>query len=196
MKLDIVIVGVGGQGTLLTSRILGQLALSTGVDVKVSEVHGMSQRGGSVVTYVRLGKDVASPIVDYGCADYVLAFEEMEAMRAISYLKTDGCMILNSGKIDPMPVITGEATYPDNLIDSLKAKCRCVEVDAMGLAHKAGESRSVNLVLLGVLCKVLNGDVAKWKSAIEQCVPQKLLEVNERAFKLGMDAVSTLNERD
>ncbi|MDO4548137.1 MAG: indolepyruvate oxidoreductase subunit beta [Clostridia bacterium] len=188
MKTDIVIVGVGGQGTLLASRILGALAQSSGVDVKVSEVHGMSQRGGSVVTYVRIGNDIASPIVDFGSADYIIAFEEMEAMRAVSYLKKGGRIILSSGQIDPMPVIIGDAKYPENLIEDLSAKCSLVVVDAMKLALEAGEARSVNLVLLGVLCGILSGDVEKWHAAIRTCVPERFLEVNIKAFELGRNA--------
>ncbi|MEG2858727.1 MAG: indolepyruvate oxidoreductase subunit beta [Clostridia bacterium] len=188
MKMDIVIIGVGGQGTLLTSRILGALATLQGHDVKVSEVHGMSQRGGSVITYVRLGQDVASPIVDFGGADVVLAFEQLEALRALPYLKKDGILILNVQKIWPMPVITGATAYPEDVLEKLSAQTNCVALDALQLAQEAGEARAVNLVLLGVLCRRLAGDVAQWKRAIAACVPEKLLAVNERAFELGYGA--------
>ena len=185
MKMDIVIIGVGGQGTLLTSRILGALAGEVGQDVKVSEVHGMSQRGGSVITYVRIGSDVASPMVDFGSADYVLAFEELEAMRALPYLKKDGTMIVNAQEIMPMPVITGAARYPEGILDSLAAKCNLVALDALKLAAQAGSAKAVNLVLLGVLKKRLGGDDGPWQRSIANCVKEKFLEVNQRAFKLG-----------
>lgn len=186
MNTDIVIIGVGGQGTLLTSRILGALATELGVDVKVSEVHGMSQRGGSVVTYVRMGQDIHSPMVETGGADYVLAFEPLEALRALPYLKTPGGkMIVNNQEIYPMPVITGAATYPENAAARLTALCDCTVLDALRLAEDAGEARAVNLVLLGALCRMVKGDVSRWKRAIAACVPEKLLAVNEKAFENG-----------
>ena len=185
MKMDIVIIGVGGQGTLLTSRILGALAGEMGEDVKVSEVHGMSQRGGSVITYVRIGPDVASPMVDFGSADFVLAFEELEAMRSLPYLKKGGVMIVNAQEIMPMPVITGAAKYPQGILDTLAAQCDLVALDALKLATQAGSAKAVNLVLLGVLKKRLGGDGAPWQRAIQSCVKEKFLEINQRAFKLG-----------
>lgn len=183
--MDIVIIGVGGQGTLLTSRILGALAGELGQDVKVSEVHGMSQRGGSVVTYVRMGPDVASPMVDMGSADYILAFEQLEAMRALPYLKKGGTMIVNTQQIAPMPVVTGAAQYPEGLIESLMDKCHVVSLDALSLAERAGSSKAVNLVLLGVLFGILGGDESPWQRAIESCVKEKFLAINQRAFELG-----------
>lgn len=185
MTMNIVIIGVGGQGTLLTSRILGALADIMNLDVKVSEVHGMSQRGGSVVTYVRVGKTVASPMVDYGAADYVLAFEKLEGLRALPYLKIGGTMIVNTQEITPMPVVTGAAVYPADALETLKSRCDCVFLDALKIAEDAGEKRAVNLVLLGVLCRRLNGDKAQWISALRACVPEKLRAVNERAFECG-----------
>lgn len=185
MKLDIVIVGVGGQGTLLASRILGALADELNLDVKVSEVHGMSQRGGSVVTYVRMGDAVYSPMVDPGEADYVLAFEKLEALRALTYLKLGGTMIVNEQEILPMPVISGTAVYPDDAMARLYATCRVVAMDALALATEAGEPRAVNLVLLGVLAKRLSADKALWLRAVSACVPEKLRAVNLRAFELG-----------
>ena len=187
MKMDIVIIGVGGQGTLLTSRILGALALEQGQDVEVSEVHGMSQRGGSVITYVRMGPQVASPMVDEGCADYVLAFEPLEAMRALPYLKKDGTVIVNTQKIMPMPVISGAAVYPQDVLERLAQQCRVVALDALSLAEEAGSAKAVNLVLLGVLKKLLGGDEASWQKAIAACVKEKFLAVNQRAFALGQN---------
>lgn len=184
--LNIVIVGVGGQGTLLASRILGALALEMDMEVKVSEVHGMSQRGGSVITYVRMGKDIASPLVEVGCADFVLAFEQLEALRALPYLKTGGTLITNTQKTSPMPVITGAAAYPPEILEKLAAGCPLVALDALGLAHEAGEARAVNLVLLGVMCALLKGDREVWERAIRACVPERFIEVNLRAFESGL----------
>ena len=150
--LSIMIVGVGGQGTLLASRILGNLAVAEGYDVKVSEVHGMSQRGGSVVTYVKYGDKVDSPIIDEGGADLILAFEELEAYRYLPYLKKGGRIICNAQNIDPMPVITGAMKYPENITDKIKAKgVDIITVDAADIALKAGNIRTVNVVLIGVL---------------------------------------------
>ncbi len=187
-QLDIVLVGVGGQGTLLASKILGALALQLNYDVKVSEVHGMAQRGGSVVTYLRIGKDVCSPLVETAMADYVIAFEQMEAMRALPYLKKGGTVITNIQKISPMPVVMGNAQYPTDLIEKLENAARVIKMDALALAEQAGESRAVNLVLLGALCKDMESDKAAWEKAIAACVPAKLLEVNLKAFELGWQA--------
>ena len=188
-KLDIVIVGVGGQGTLLASRILGALADEMGVGMKLSEVHGMSQRGGSVITCVRLGDDVGSPMVDLGTADYVIAFEQLEALRAIPYLKKGGTLIANTGVILPMPVITGAAQYPQGIFEALDALCQLVTLDATGLATEVGEPRAVNLVLMGVLAKKLGLEERLWLSAIERCVPVRFRSANLKAFEAGMAAV-------
>lgn len=181
---DLVIVGVGGQGTLLTSRILGQLALQEGCDVKVSEVHGMSQRGGSVITYVRVGQDVHSPIVTEGEADYLLSFEVLEAARAASYLKPDGVAIVNTQRIWPMPVITGAAAYPENPL-SVFEKQRVETADALQVAVDCGNAKALNLVLLGMLSKHLPFRQESWMEAISKCVPPKTLAVNAEAFRRG-----------
>lgn len=185
MTKNIMIVGVGGQGTLLASRILGNLCISEGYDVKVSEVHGMSQRGGSVVTYVKYGEKVYSPIIDKGEADIVLAFELLEAYRALPFVKDGGKMILNSQKIDPMPVITGAAEYPTDIEKKLSEKIDLISVDALSLAKEAGNIKAVNVVLIGVMAK--NTDIAyeKWIETIKATVPEKFLEVNLKAFDLG-----------
>lgn len=188
-QLDIVLVGVGGQGTLLASKILGALALEMDYDVKVSEVHGMAQRGGSVVTYLRIGKGVCSPLVETAMADYVVAFEQMEAMRALPYLKKGGTIITNTQKISPMPVVMGAAKYPDDLIEKLEAAARVIALDAQSLAEQAGEARAVNLTLLGALCRDLDSDRAAWEKAIAACVKEKLLAVNLKAFELGYQAL-------
>ena len=183
--MNIMIVGVGGQGTLLASRILGKVAIEAGHDVKISEVHGMSQRGGSVVTYVKYGEKIYSPIIDMGEADIILAFEMLEAYRALPYLKKDGKMIANTQQMDPMPVITGAAQYPENIAEKLSAKIDLQAVDALSAAKEAGNIRAVNVVLIGLLAK--STDVAKeiWIDALKNTVPPKFLDVNLKAFEIG-----------
>ncbi|WHH59501.1 indolepyruvate oxidoreductase subunit beta [Petroclostridium sp. X23] len=183
---SIMIVGVGGQGTLLASRILGNAAIELGYDVKVSEVHGMAQRGGSVVTYVKYGEKVYSPIISEGEADIILAFEELEAYRWLPYLKKDGKMIINTQNIDPMPVIIGSAQYPENIIEKVKnLSGNVTTVDALSLALKAGNMKAVNVVLIGLMAKYTSIDKEIWLKAIEQTVPAKFLEANKTAFELG-----------
>lgn len=182
---NIMIVGVGGQGTLLASRILGNAVISEGYDVKVSEVHGMSQRGGSVVTYVKYGDKVFSPIIDRGEADMILAFEKLEAARALPYLKEGGAVILNDREIAPMPVITGAAEYPDGLVADIAAKAKVIAIDALSLSLEAGSAKAVNVVLIGVLAR--SSDISKevWIQTIKDTVPAKFLELNLKAFELG-----------
>lgn len=189
MTKNIMIVGVGGQGSLLASKMLGQLLLSSGYDVKVSEVHGMSQRGGSVVTYVRYGEKVYSPIIDKGEADYIISFEKLEAARYVSYLKKGGKIIVSNQEIDPMPVIIGAAQYPENLIEKMKEAGADVDaIDALDLAMQAGSPKAVNLVLMGRLSKYFDASEDMWMQALEACVPPKFLELNKKAFALGRDA--------
>lgn len=185
MTNKIMIVGVGGQGTLLASRILGNTVINEGYDVKVSEVHGMSQRGGSVVTYVKYGEEVYSPIIDRGEADIILAFEMLEAYRALPYLKKGGKLIVNTQEIDPMPVITGAMEYPENISDKLKAQADVTLVDALSLASKAGNFKAVNVVLIGVMAKSTDIPYEKWIETIKTTVPEKFLDVNLKAFESG-----------
>lgn len=185
MTKNIMIVGVGGQGTLLASRILGNTVINEGYDVKVSEVHGMSQRGGSVVTYVKYGDKVHSPIVDRGEADIILAFELLEAYRAIPYLKDGGKIIINNQQIDPMPVITGAAAYPENITQKIAENCDTTVVNALELAEKAGNYKAVNVVLIGVMAKTTDIAYEKWVETIKTTVPEKFLDVNLKAFELG-----------
>lgn len=185
MNKKIMIVGVGGQGTLLASRILGNTVINEGYDVKVSEVHGMSQRGGSVITYVKYGDNVYSPIIDEGEADIILAFELLEAYRALPYLKKGGTVIVNSQRIDPMPVIIGAMQYPENLSEKLSSVAETVEIDALTLAKKAGNSKAVNVVLIGVMAKRTDIPYEKWVETIKTTVPEKFLDVNLKAFELG-----------
>lgn len=183
---NIMIVGVGGQGTLLASKLLGRILLAKGFDVKVSEVHGMSQRGGSVVTYVRYGEKVYSPIIDEGEADIILSFELLEAARWAGYLKKGGLLLTNTQKMNPMPVITGSAEYPTELEEKLKKlDIRLDTMDALSLANQAGSSKTVNLVLLGRLSKYFAFDKETWFDAIEKSVPEKFIEMNKKAFELG-----------
>ncbi len=182
---NIMIVGVGGQGTLLASRILGNAVIRQGYDVKVSEVHGMSQRGGSVVTYVKYGEEVNSPIIDRGEADIILAFELLEAYRALPWLKKGGKMIVNDQKINPMPVITGAATYPADIVEKLSAAVDLTAVDALSLATEAGNIKAVNVVLIGVMAKNTAIPYEEWVETIKTTVPAKFLEVNLKAFDLG-----------
>ena len=186
MVNNVMIVGVGGQGSLLASKLLGHLLLSEGYDVKVSEVHGMSQRGGSVVTYVRFGDKVYSPVIDRGQADYIVSFELLEAARYVEYLNPEGHVVVNTQTVDPMPVITGAAQYPNNLIDKMQAKGIKVDaMDCLSLAEEAGSSKAVNLVLMGRLSTFFDIPEEKWIKAIEECVPAKFVELNKKAFALG-----------
>ena len=185
MTKNIMIVGVGGQGTLLASRILGNTVIEEGYDVKVSEVHGMSQRGGSVVTYVKYGDKVYSPIIDRGEADIILAFELLEALRALPYLKKGGKIIVNTQSIDPMPVITGMASYPENIVEKLSEKVNTLPIDALNLAKQAGNMKAVNVVLIGVMAKSTDIPYEKWIKIIKKTVPEKFLDVNLKAFELG-----------
>ena len=183
---NIMIVGVGGQGSLLASKLLGHLLLTEGYDVKVSEVHGMSQRGGSVVTYVRFGEKVYSPIIDKGEADIIVSFEQLEAARYVEYLREGGRIITNSQQIDPMPVITGAMEYPEDLIGKMQAKGILVDaMDCLSLADEAGSSKAVNIVLMGRVSKYFDIPVEKWEQAIRDCVPAKFVELNLKAFALG-----------
>ncbi len=183
---NIMIVGVGGQGTLLASKLLGRLLLTKGYDVKVSEVHGMSQRGGSVVTYVRYGEKVYSPVVDKGEADFIISFEMLEAARWVEYLKKGGTIVTNTQEINPMPVIIGAAEYPQNLADKIAEKGINIEAfDALSLAEEAGTSKAVNLVLLGRISKYFDFTDEEWMDAIEKSVPEKFLELNKKAFAMG-----------
>ena len=185
---NIMIVGVGGQGTLLASKLLGRLLLSKNYDIKVSEVHGMSQRGGSVVTYVRYGEKVYSPVIDKGEADVIVSFELLEAARWTEYLKKGGVIITNTQQVNPMPVITGATDYPSDLESKIKAMDINLDAfDALSLAEQAGNSKAVNIVLLGRLSKQFDFTEDEWMQAIEQSVPAKFLELNKKAFLLGRD---------
>ncbi|MBM7408701.1 indolepyruvate oxidoreductase subunit beta [Methanococcus maripaludis] len=186
--MNIVIAAVGGQGAVLASKILGTLAQNLGKDVKVSEVHGMSQRGGSVVAYVKFGEKVYSPVVEKGTADIVLAFELLEGARYVDYLKENGKLVVNTQKIDPMPVITGDVKYPSDLNEKFeKLNIGYVPVDALSIAKNAGTLKAVNVALIGVLAKNSNIKKEEWIKAIKDTVPEKFLELNLKAFEMGYD---------
>ena len=186
---SVMIVGVGGQGTLLASRILGSAMLQKGYDVKVGEVHGMSQRGGSVVTYVRFGDKVFSPVIEQGEADVLLAFEQLEAARALPYMKSGGTAVVNTQKIDPMPVVTGQAAYPQGLLAAMEEKgAKVLAVDALKLSEEAGSQKAVNVVLIGAMARHLDPDEDLWLEAVRACVPEKFYALNEKAFRLGFGA--------
>ena len=188
-SMNIMIVGVGGQGSLLASKLLGQLLLSRGSDVKVAEVHGMSQRGGSVVTYVRCGERVASPVIDRGEADFIVSFELLEAARWLEFLRPGGQIVTSTQQIDPMPVITGAAEYPGALVDAMRASGAQVDaLDCLALAERAGSSKAVNIVLMGRLSHYFDLPAEAWDEALQAVVPPKFLELNRKAFALGREA--------
>lgn len=182
---NIMIVGVGGQGTLLTSRILGNMTRKAGYDVKISEVHGMAQRGGSVVTYVRYGDKVAEPIVEEGCADVLIAFERLEALRYAHFLKKDGVLIVNDVRMDPMPVAIGAAQYPENIIENLSKKYTVISLDAKAEAIKLGNARVFNTIIIGVAAKRMDFDKDMWIEVIKETVKPKTVDINIAAFEAG-----------
>ena len=184
---NIMIVGVGGQGTLLTSRILGGITVENGYDVKLSEVHGMAQRGGSVVTYVRYGEKVTEPIVEEGQADVLIAFEKLEALRYAHFLKKDGVIIVNDQKIDPMPVVTGVAKYPEGIIEHLSEKYKVISVDAQKEALELGNSRVFNVIILGVAASKMDFEKEQWIEVIKKKVPPKTIDINVKAFERGYE---------
>ncbi len=184
---NIMIVGAGGQGTLLTSRILGNMTRKAGYDVKISEVHGMAQRGGSVVTFVRYGEQVYEPIVEEGCADVLIAFERLEALRYAHFLKKDGVLIVNDVRMDPMPVAIGAAQYPENIIENLSSKYNVVSVDAAAVAKEVGNPRTFNVVIIGVAAKRMAFTKEDWLEVIKATVPPKTIELNVKAFEAGWD---------
>ncbi len=182
---NIMIVGVGGQGTLLTSRILGGITVAAGYDVKLSEVHGMAQRGGSVVTFVRYGDKVNEPIVEEGCADVLIAFERLEAKRYEHFLKKDGVIILNDYRIDPITVVTGVAEYPEGIKEDLEKNHKVYAIDAMAEAAKLGNTRTFNVIVLGMAARHMDFSKEDWLKVIENTVPEKTIEINKKAFMLG-----------
>lgn len=185
--MNIMIVGVGGQGTLLTSRIIGKTALAAGYDVKISEVHGMAQRGGSVVTFVRYGEKVSEPIVEEGCADVLLAFERLEALRYAHFLKKDGVLVVNDCRIDPMTVTIGAAEYPENILENLKKEHTVYAINGDEVALALGNSKVLNSVVLGLAAKYMEFSKEAWLKILEETVPPKTVELNSKAFLTGYE---------
>ena len=190
MTKNIMIVGVGGQGTLLTSRIIGKTALGMGHDVKISEVHGMAQRGGSVVTFVRFGDKVFEPVVEEGEADVIIAFERLEALRYAHFLKKDGVLVVNDCRINPMTVTVGAAAYPENILETLKDTHSVYAMDGQKIALELGNSRVLNSVILGLAANFIGFDKESWLDVIEKTVPQKTVEINKTAFLAGYDSLA------
>lgn len=186
MVKNIMIVGVGGQGTILASKVLGTLFVNKGYDVKVSEIHGMSQRGGSVVTYVRYGDKVYSPLIDKGEADYIISFELLETARYCEFLKKDGTIITNTQMINPMPVIIGEAEYPKDIVNKIKnLEINIETIDAENIASELGNIKTANIVLLGKFSKLLDFSIDDWKVALKNEIPEKIIDINLKAFEMG-----------
>ena len=188
MTKNIMIVGVGGQGTLLTSRIIGKAALSEGLDVKISEVHGMAQRGGSVVTFVRFGDKVSEPVVEEGQADVIIAFEKLEALRYAHFLKKGGVLVVNDCRIDPMTVVIGAAQYPENIIEDLKRDHSVYTIDGQKIALELGNSKVLNSVVLGYAASFIGFDKSVWLETVSDTVPAKTVEINKKAFTCGYKA--------
>ena len=187
MTKNIMIAGVGGQGTLLTSRILGGITLDAGYEVKLSEVHGMSQRGGSVVTFVRYGEKVAEPIVEEGQADVLIAFEKLEALRYAHFLKKDGVLIVNDQRMEPITVVTGAAAYPEHIIENLEKEYTVYKINAMEEAKKLGNSKVFNIIVLGLAARHMDFSKDAWLDVIEKTVPPKTVELNKKAFLAGYE---------
>jgi indolepyruvate ferredoxin oxidoreductase beta subunit len=187
MTKNIMIVGVGGQGTLLTSRIIGKCAMEMGYDVKISEVHGMAQRGGSVVTFVRFGEKVSEPVVEEGQADVIISFERLEAKRYAHFLKKDGVLIVNDCKIEPMTVVIGAEKYPENIIEDLKKEHNVYSLDAQKIALELGNSKVLNSVILGFGASAIGFEKEDWLSVIENTVPPKTIDINKAAFERGYE---------
>lgn len=188
MSKNIMIVGVGGQGTLLTSRIIGKAALAEGYDVKISEVHGMAQRGGSVVTFVRFGDVVWEPVVEEGEADVIIAFERLEALRYAHYLKNDGILVVNDCRIDPMTVTIGARKYPENILEGLSESHKVYTIDGQSAAIALGNSKVLNSVVLGYAAPHIGFSADRWLQTVEATVPQKTVEINKQAFMKGYEA--------
>jgi indolepyruvate ferredoxin oxidoreductase beta subunit len=185
---NILIVGVGGQGTILASRVIAGVVMRRGLDIKVSEIHGMAQRGGSVVTQVRFGKEVFAPTITPGTADFILAFEKLEALRWLHYLREGGTVIVNSQELYPLPVLTGSKEYPVDTMERIRGKVsRAIEIDALEIAKKCGSPKVVNTVLLGVLAGLLDSDLEAWRETIRETVPPRTVDINLAAFEEGID---------
>lgn len=186
LKTDILISGVGGQGTILTGRIIAALAMSEGMDVKTAETHGMAQRGGSVITHVRIGKKVFSPLIPVGDGDVLLSFEKLEALRWLPYLSPKGTVIVNTQELEPLPVLTGEAEYSGGILEEIEGKVgRLIAAEALSIDPVSKNPRMVNTFLLGILAQTMEYDKEKWFRVMEQEIKAKLVDINKQAFEAG-----------
>ncbi len=185
---NILLVGVGGQGTILASTILSTGLVNAGYDVKMSEVHGMAQRGGSVTTQVRFGKKVSSPVIGHGQADILVAFETMEALRWLDHLKPDGKVIVNDHKIPSVPILSGKADYPTTIKEELTAKANTTIIDGAAIAEEVGNPKTMNVVLLGALTTAINLDNIDWPEVIRNTVKERFIDINLEAFEKGKAA--------
>ncbi|HHW58240.1 MAG TPA: indolepyruvate oxidoreductase subunit beta [Clostridia bacterium] len=189
MVKSILLVGVGGQGTILASKLLTAGLMEAGYDVKMSEIHGMSQRGGSVSTHVRYGEKVESPVIELGGADILVSFEMMEALRWLRYLRKDGKVVVNNFKINSMPILCGLADYPTGILEELSEKTTTIVVDAAQEAVKIGNAKVMNVILLGTIVKLMGLEGINWDKIIRDNVKPKFIDVNLKAIKVGMDLV-------
>ena len=188
MTKNILLVGVGGQGTILTSKILSRGFMEQGYDVKMSEIHGMSQRGGTVTTQIRFGEKVYSPVIETGTADIIVAFEKSEALRYLHYLKKDGIVVVNDYEIQPVTVAIGAETYPEGLLESYKETVeKTYVIDAFHKAEALGSTKAMNIVLLGALVRMLELTDIDWKALVAEEVPPKAVEMNLKAFEAGFE---------
>lgn len=190
MTKSILLVGVGGQGTILASKILTNGLMEAGYDVKMSEIHGMSQRGGSVSSQVRYGDKVMSPVIEKGNADIIVSFEKMEALRNLDYLKTDGILVINDEEIPSMSVITGDEVYPPDVLEEICAHAKAQVVKATALARELGNEKAANMILLGTIIKSMGLEHIDWDAILKANMKPHLVELNCKALRVGMEAVS------
>lgn len=189
MTKSIILSGVGGQGTILASKLLTQGLMEAGYDVKMSEIHGMSQRGGSVTSHIRYGDKVDSPVIERGGADLLISFEKMEALRYLEYLKPDGRVVVNNFEIKPLSVLSANAEYSDDIGKELATKADTISLDAAGEAEKLGNSKVMNVILLGAIVKLMNLSDTNWETIIEENVKPHTVDINKEALNLGMSLV-------
>lgn len=190
MTKSILLVGVGGQGTILASKILTNGLMEAGYDVKMSEIHGMSQRGGNVSSQVRYGEKVMSPVIEKGKADIVVSFEKMEALRALDYLKEDGTLVVNNEEIPSMSVITGDEEYPEDVMEEIEKHVKAKVVNATGLAKGLGNEKAANIILLGTIIRSMGLEHIDWEEILKANIKPQFLELNKKALKVGMDAIA------
>lgn len=189
MVKSILLVGVGGQGTILASKLLTMGLMESGYDVKMSEIHGMSQRGGSVSSHVRYSDKVESPVIELGGADILVSFEKMEALRYLNYLRPDGKVVVNDFQINSMMILSGKADYPENAVEILKSKAKTTVIDAANEAEKLGNSKVMNIILLGAIVKAMGLEEIDWEKILRDNIKPKLVEINLKALEIGMNLV-------